>query len=91
MSLLRCNPMIEKNPVSGIVVVIEAEGLHPFDEVQPQSRVLVATPDSIKIRLLLPPPVPKVGTTVPLIVEHYKKGEPIYYLDRLKWTMEGPK
>jgi len=91
MSLMRCNPMVEKANVSGVVVVIEAEGLHPFDAAEAQCRVLVATPDSTKVRLFLPSPVPKVGAAVPLIVEHYKKGEPRYYLDRLKWTMEGPK
>ncbi len=90
MSLLRCNPMIDKVNTSGVVTAIEAEGLHPFNDGEAQSRVLIMTADSTKVRLLLPPPIPAVGSVIPIVVEKYKKGDSRYYLDLLKWRMDGP-
>ena len=91
MQLLRCNPMEERENISCVVVAVEAEGLQPLGNGQPQSRVLVSTPDSLKVRLMLPPPVPVVGDLVPLVAEHYKKGDTLYTLDHQKWLMEGPR
>ncbi len=90
MSSLRCNPVVEKANIHGLVVTIEAEGLHPFGDGEAQSRVLVATSDSTRVRLFLPPPVPKVDDVIPLVVERYKKGDSIYSVDLLKWRAEGP-
>jgi len=90
MQLLRCDPVVSLEHVSGLVLQVEAEGLHPFGDGAPQSRVLVVMPDSAKVRVMLPPPVPKVGDSIPLVVEHYKKGNPLYSLDHQKWRMHGP-
>ena len=91
MQLLRCNPMVERVNISCVVVAVEAEGLHPMDNAEAQSRVLVSTPDSLKVRLLLPPPVPVVGDLIPVVAERYKKGDTLYALDHQKWLMEGPR
>ena len=91
MSLLRCNPMIDRVDISGIVLAVEAENLRPLGENEPQSRVLVTTADSVQVRLFLPPPVPEVGDSIPLIAERYKKGDSRYHLNREKWRAEGPR
>ena len=90
MASLRCNPMVGRENVLGLVLEVEAEGLHPFGEGEPMSRALVATPDSIEIRIFLPPPVPRPGDFVPLTVESYKKGDKDYFLDQQRWRIDGP-
>lgn len=90
MLSLRCNPMIERETVLGLVLVVEAEGLQPLGEGEPQSRVMIATPDSVEIRILMPPPVPRPGDFIPLNAEHYRKGNTEYILDEEKWRVEGP-
>ena len=74
MLSLRCNPMVGRDDVLGLVLEVEAKGLRPFGEGEPKSRVLVATPDSAEVRIFLPPPVPRPGDFIPLVVERYKKG-----------------
>ena len=91
MSLLRCNPMVGRESTPGLVLTIEAEGLAPFDNGMVMSRVVVAVADSTEIRLFLPPPVPRVGDFIPLTAEHYKKGNIIYFLDRERWLIDGPR
>ena len=90
MQILRCNPVVSRENIFGQVVTVEAEGLHPFGDGEPLSRVLVLTPDSLEVRIMLPPPVPMVGNAIPLIAEHYKKGDTLYIPDQLKWRMDGP-
>lgn len=90
MQLLRCDPMVSRENIYGRVIMVEAEGLQPFGEGEPQSRVLVLTSDSLKVRVILPPPVPVEGNFIPLIAEHYKKGDTLYFPDQLKWRMDGP-
>jgi len=87
---LRCNPMVGRDRVLGLVLEIEAEGLHPLNEGAPQSRVLVATPDSSTIRLFLPPPVPRPGDFIPLTAERFKDGRIDYFLDQQQWRIDGP-
>lgn len=87
MQLVRCDPMESRENIPGEVTTVEAEGL---GQKKDQSRVVVVTADSVKIRLLLPPPVPIVGNVIPLVAEHYKKRDTLYYLDREKWQMHGP-
>jgi len=91
MSYLRCNPMINRVPVTGTVLAVEADGLQPHGAGGLQSRVVVATPDSLKVRLFLPPPVPEVGDDIPLIEEQYENGDNVYYLDIQRWKIEGPR
>jgi hypothetical protein len=64
--------------------------VQPLGDGAPLARVLVATPDSLDVRLLLPPPVPRVGDFIPLTVERYKKGNVDYMLDLARWREEGP-
>ena len=90
MLLLRCNPMIGREPVTGTVVKVEADGLQPHGSGGKQSRVVVSTPDSVQVRLFLPPPVPEVGDVIPLIEEQYENGDKLYYLDYQMWRMDGP-
>ncbi len=91
LASLRCNPMVLRETVLGRVLEIEAEGLHPLESSEPRSRVLVITPDSTIIRLLLPPPVPRIGDVIPLTAEHHKKGDIDYFLDLQKWRIDGPR
>ncbi len=88
MQLTRCDPMVSRENFWAVVILVEAEGL---GDKGLQSRVVVITPDSLKVRLILPPPVPVAGDLIPLVVEHYKKRDPWYFLDRQKWLMEGPR
>ena len=90
MLSLRCNPMVGRESVLGLVLVIEAENLRPLDGPEPMSRVLIATPDSSEIRMFLPPPVPRPGDFIRLNAEHYQKGNTEYFLDEEKWRIEGP-
>ncbi len=92
MSALRCNPVVDHGKVLGLVLEIEAEGLTPFGDGQVMSRVLmaVAEPDTGKVRILLPPPVPHTGDFVPLKYELHRKGDIEYRLDHERWLIEGP-
>ena len=87
---LRCNPLVGREDVLGLVLEVEETGLRAADTGEPQSRVLVATPDTVEVRLLLPPPVPRPGDFIPLKAEYYKKGNAEYFLDLEKWRTEGP-
>jgi len=90
MLSLRCNPMVGRESVLGLVLVVEAENLSPFDGPEAMSRVLIATPDSSEIRMCLPPPVPRPGDFIRLTAEHYQKGNTEYFLDDEIWRLEGP-
>ena len=90
MLSLRCNPMVGRESAVGLVLEVEAEGLHPYGGGEPMARILLAVADSAEIRIFLPPPVPLPGDFIPLTVEFYKKGDSMYYLDQEKWRIEGP-
>ncbi len=90
MLSMRCNPVVDRQEVLGLVLEVEAEGLRPMGDGVPQARVILAVPDSVEIRLLLPPPVPRPGHFIPLKVELYKKGDRHYYLNHEKWRLDGP-
>lgn len=87
---LRCNPMVDRKIVQGLVLEIEAEGIVPADGGAPQTRVLMAVVDTAQIRVLLPPPIPQPGHFVPMIAEYYRKGNVEYLLDLERWQAEGP-
>jgi hypothetical protein len=87
---LRCNPMVDRYPVQGLVLQVEAENVLPPEGGAPQARVLLAVVDTAQVRINLPPPVPDPGHFVPLIAEHYRKGDVEYLLDLEKWRSEGP-
>jgi hypothetical protein len=88
---LRCNPMVDREKVLGLVLEIEAEGIAPVGGGAPQARVLIAAVDTVQVTILLPPPVPRPGDFIPLIAEHFRKGNVDYFLDLEKWQIEGPK
>lgn len=90
MLSLRCNPVVGRDKVLGLVLAVEAEGLRPMGDGEPMSRVLIAVPDSVEVRLFLPPPVPRPGDFIPLMAEKYKKGNVDYSLDQERWRVEGP-
>ena len=90
MLSLRCNPLTARDDVLGLVLEVEATGLHPLGASEVHSRVLVATPDSSEVRIFLPPPVPRPGDFIPLVAERYKKGNVEYFLHQDKWRIEGP-
>jgi len=92
MSTLRCDPVVDHGEVPGLVLVIEAEGLTPLGDGQVMSRVLlaVAEPDTGRVRILLPPPVPHTGDFVHLKFEKHRKGGIDYFLDHERWLIEGP-
>jgi len=85
----RCNPMVDQKNILSLVVEIEAFDVHPLGTTESSTRVIVATPDSNNVRIFLPPPKPKIGDFVPLIAEHYKKGNIEYFVDQQKWRTEG--
>ena len=89
MASLRCNPMTHREQVLGLVVAIEAEVLKDVATCELRTRVLAATPDSTEIRLLLPPPIPRLGDFIPLAAEYYRKGNIEYYLEIQKWRTGG--
>lgn len=91
MLSLRCNPMVKREDVLGLVLAVEAEGLRFSETGEPRSRVLVATIDSTEIRLLLPPPIPRPGDFIPLTAEHYKKGDIRFFLNLEEWRAGGPR
>jgi len=92
LSLLsfRCNPMVDRKNVQGLVLEVEVEGIVPPEGGPPQARVLLAVVDTFQVRILLPPPVPHPGHFIPLIAENYRKGNVEYLLDLEKWQAEGP-
>ena len=92
MLSLRCNPLTDRAEVLGLVLEIEAEGLTPMGDGQVMSRVVLGVegPDTARVRILRPPPVPRVGDFVPLVAESFKKGNVDYFLHRERWLVEGP-
>lgn len=89
MLSLRCNPVTDRDEALGLVVKIEATGLRDVATGEPRTRVIAVAPDSVEIRLLLPPPVPKPGDFVPLRLERHRKGDVDYLLDVQRWRTEG--
>ena len=89
MLSLRCNPMVDRKDILSLVVEIEAFDVRSLGTTEPNTRVIVATPDSNNVRIFLPPPKPKVGDFVPLIAEFYKKGNIEYFVNQQKWRTEG--
>jgi hypothetical protein len=87
---LTYNPKVRCEHVPGLVLEIEAEGLHPAEGVPPHTRVLVAVGDSSQTHVLLPPPVPRPGHFIPMKAEHYHKGNVEYSLDLETYRLEGP-
>lgn len=85
---IRCNPMVGRESVLGLVLEIEAVGIEPLEEGPLQSRVLMAVADSTEIHILLPPPVPRPGDFIRLTAEHFRKGNIEYYLDLEAWNTE---
>ncbi|HPF70589.1 MAG TPA: hypothetical protein PLQ13_07980 [Candidatus Krumholzibacteria bacterium] len=92
MGALRCDPVVKSRSVPGLVLTVEAVGLEGPEGAGPHSRVLlaVAEPDTGRLRLLLPPPVPRPGDFVPLRCEMHRKGRADYALDRERWLIDGP-
>ena len=87
---LTYNPKVGSEYVPGLVLEIEAEGLHPSEDlVEPHARVLVAVGDSSETHILLPPPVPRPGHFIPMKADYYHKGNVEYSLDLETYTLEG--
>ncbi len=74
----------------GLCLEVRAENVARDKDGAPLARVLVATPDSTDIEVLLPPPVPRVGDFIPLQAERHRKGPADYRLDLARWTANGP-
>jgi len=84
------NPVVGRANVLGLCLEVKAENVARDDKGAPLARVLVATPDSTDVELLLPPPVPRPGDFLPLIVDQYKRGNKDYAVDSGRWAAEGP-
>lgn len=87
---LTYNPKVGSEYVPGLVLEIEAEGIHPADLTEPHARVLVAVGDSSETHILLPPPVPRPGHFIPMKADYFHKGNVEYSLDLATYTVEGP-
>ena len=84
------NPVVGRANVIGLCLEVKGENVARDGEGRPLARVLVATPDSTDVELLLPPPLPRPGDFVPLLVDEYKRGNKDYAVDSAKWAAEGP-
>lgn len=89
MLMVRCDPVVEREQALGLVVEIEAEGLKDPATGEPRTRVIVFTPDSTEVHMVLPPPVPKPGDFIPLRIERHRKGSADYLLEIERWRTEG--
>ena len=84
------NPVVGRANVLGLCLEVKAEQVSVDAQGAPLARVLVATPDSTEVELLIPPPVPRTGDFLPLVVDRYKKGNVSYDVDAVRWRAEGP-
>ncbi|MBM4130752.1 hypothetical protein FJ250_06955 [bacterium] len=84
------NPVVGSASVLGLCLEVKAENVARDDQGRALARVLVATPDSTDVELLLPPPLPRPGDFLPLVVDEYKRGNKDYAVDAAKWAAEGP-
>jgi hypothetical protein len=84
------NPVVGRVATLGLCLEVKAENASVGSQGEALARVVVATPDSTEVELLLPPPVPRPGDFMPLIADQYKKGNVSYAIDAAKWAAEGP-
>jgi hypothetical protein len=84
------NPVVDRVTALGLCLEVKAEGASVGSHGEALARIVLATPDSTEVELLLPPPVPRPGDFIPLIVDRYKKGNADYVVDAVKWSAEGP-
>jgi hypothetical protein len=84
------NPVVGRASVIGLCLEVKGENVARDDQGRQLARVLVATPDSTDVELLLPPPVPRPGDFLPLMVDEYKRGNKDYAVDAARWSAEGP-
>jgi hypothetical protein len=89
LSTLR-NPVVARVNMLGLCLEVKGEDVAKSAQGESLARVLVATPDSTEVELLLPPPVPRPGDFVPLVADQYKKGNVSYTIDAVRWSAEGP-
>jgi hypothetical protein len=75
--------------VLGLCLEVKAENVARDKDGAPLARVLVATPDSVDVEILLPPPVPRVGDFIPLHATRHRVGPADYRLDSVRWKAEG--
>jgi len=84
------NPVVGRANMLGLCLEVKAENVARDEHGAALSRVLVATPDSTEVEVLLPPPLPRPGDFLPLVVDSYKKGNKDYAVDAVRWAAEGP-
>ena len=84
------NPVVGRATVLGLCLEVKAENVAKDKTGLPLANVLVATPDSTEVQVLLPPPLPHPGDFLPLVVQEFKKGNKDYAVDAEKWRAEGP-
>lgn len=84
------NPVVGRANVLGMCLEVKGEDVTRNARGEPLARVLVATPDSSEVEVLLPPPVPRPGDFLPLVADRYKKGNIAYDVDGERWSTEGP-
>lgn len=84
------NPVVARVATLGMCLEVKAENASVGSQGEALARVVIATPDSTELELLLPPPVPRPGDFMPLIADKYKKGNVAYAIDAAKWVAEGP-
>ena len=84
------NPVVGRVTVLGLCLEVKAENVAKDKAGAPLANVLVATPDSTEVQVLMPPPVPHPGEFLPLVVEEFKKGNKGYAVDAERWRTEGP-
>jgi hypothetical protein len=83
------NPVVGRVATLGLCLEVKAENASVGSQGEALARVVVATPDSTEVELLLPPPVPRPGDFMPLVAERYKQRNVDYAVDIEKWRLEG--
>ncbi len=73
----------------GMCLEVRAENVARDGDGAPLAKVLVATPDSTEVEVLLPPPVPHPGDFIPLLADRHRKGPADYRADLERWKSEG--
>jgi hypothetical protein len=84
------NPVVGRANVLGLCLEVRGEDVARDDKGLPLARVLVAAPDSAEVEVLMPPPVPRPGDFLPLVIDEHKKGNKSYAVDAGRWAAEGP-
>ncbi len=82
------NKRIDYQEVSGKLIEINSTG-DPNDPMFFRGKVLLGNGTLANITMSIRPPVPEIGTQVPVIIEHYEDGRTLYGFNNAQWIADG--